>query len=154
MHNYACMLYSYCVNILALMFITTAGPPTLFRRDYGHQLGLDYHLNQCAWMKRNLFYVPLLRLNQYVWPTVNWHIIFFENYYSANGDAKSLLEISNIEIYFQPFTKTSKIQPLHAEIIVRVDPKFKMHLFPYIFRTCMLKTIYSIDVAKAMRSVT
>lgn len=130
--------------------------PRAFGRKYGRELGFDYHFNQKAWMRQDLFYDWLHRFDRYVSRADGRKVLLLIDNCAAHGSTNSLPRFENVEICFLPPNSTSRTQPLDAGIIAKVKAQFRRRLLGRVFENIERnsKSCYNIDILTAMRWVT
>ena len=110
------------------MIIGNAERPRPFNKKYGRDLGLDYHFNRKAWMKKDLFFAWFHRLDLYIGATVGRKILLLIDNCSAHGKKKDLPVLHNLRVEFLPPNTTSNVQSLDGGIIAWVKEKYKRRL--------------------------
>lgn len=106
------------------MIIGRSERPTPFDGKYGHEFGLDYHFNQKSRMTKILFFEWMERFARYISRTEIKKLLLLINNCAAIGAVDLLPVLNNIVVHFLTPNTTSRLQPLHAGIVVQVKENF------------------------------
>lgn len=120
---------SYGSERPALRFVGTALRPRPFGSKSGAEQGLDYHANAKAWMKMNLFFAWLARLNNYMKCALRRKVVLLIGNCSAYRTIENLPVLRSVESFFLRRNGAFKISPLDADVVASVKTGYRQRLY-------------------------